>query len=58
MYFLRCLFFVEAWVQFEVVAVHIPGTLNTRADDLYRDRLSSFFLTNYMRFCGAHAYTV
>ena len=44
MHLLRCLFFMEAWFQFELVAVHIPGTLNTRADDLSRDRLSSFFL--------------
>ena len=43
MHLLHCLFFMEAWFQFELVAVHIPGTLNTRADDLSHDRLCSFF---------------
>ena len=41
-YLLRCLFLMEAWFQFELVAVHIPGTLNTWADDLFCNRLSSF----------------
>ena len=42
MHLLRCLFFMEAWFQFELVAVHIPGMSNSWADDLSRDRLSSF----------------
>ena len=42
MHLLRCLFFMEAWFQFELVAVHIPGVLNTWADGLSRDCRSSF----------------
>ena len=44
MHLLRCLFFVEAFFQFELVAVHLPGCSNELADDLSRDRLSSFLL--------------
>ena len=43
MHLLRCLFFMEAWFQFKLVAVHIPGIFNSWADDLSRDRLSSFY---------------
>ena len=39
---LRCLFFVEAHFQFKTVATHIPGVDNDLADDLSRDKLSSF----------------
>ena len=39
---LRCLFFIEAWFDFRVMATYLPGTKNDLADDLSRDRLSSF----------------
>ena len=42
MHLLRCLFFLEAHYQFEVVASHIPGRANTLADDLSRNLLPSF----------------
>ncbi len=42
MQMLRCLFFIEAHGQFSLSAVHLPGACNTLADDLSRDRLSSF----------------
>ncbi len=42
MHLLRCLFFVEAVYQFQLSASHIPGRDNTEADDVSRDRLSSF----------------
>ncbi len=47
MHLLRCLFFVEAVYQFQLSASHIRGRHirgrdNTLADDLSRDRLSSF----------------
>lgn len=42
MQMLRCLFFIEAHHQFEVVSRHIPGAENNLADDLSRNRLSSF----------------
>jgi hypothetical protein len=38
----RCLFFVEAWFRFELVATHLPGRENMLADDLSRNRLSDF----------------
>ena len=44
MHLLRCLFFLEACCQFELVASHVPGIHNGLADDLSRNRLSSFFL--------------
>ena len=44
MHLLRCLFFFEAYYQLHVTAVHVPGILNTLADDLSRDRVSSFLL--------------
>ena len=42
MHLLRCLFFLEAYFEFELTAIHIPGVHNDLADDLSRDRLSSF----------------
>ena len=43
MHLLRCVFFLEAHYQFELVAVHIAGVRNDLADDLSRNRLPSFF---------------
>ena len=42
MHLLRCLFFVEAWFNFDLVAVHISGVSNTLADDLSRNALPRF----------------
>ena len=42
MHLLHCLFFLEASFQFSLVASHIPGANNTRADDLSRDNLPAF----------------
>ena len=42
MHLLWCLFFLEACWDFELVAAHIPGGLNTLADDLSRNALPSF----------------
>jgi len=42
MHLLRCLSFFEAAFSFRVVASHIPGVENTLADDLSRNKLSSF----------------
>ena len=42
MHLLRCLFFIEAHCQFELVSGHIPGRDNGLADDLSRNRLPSF----------------
>ena len=42
MHLLRCLAFLEARYQLEFSCVHIPGIRNDLADDLSRDRLSSF----------------
>ena len=39
---LRCLFFLEAYFQFHLVARHIPGTSNDCTDDLSRNRLCVF----------------
>ena len=39
---LRCLFFIEAYHQFQLTACHIPGIQNTMADDLSRNQLGSF----------------
>ena len=39
---LRCLSFIEALYQFELTASYIPGALNSLADDLSRNSLSSF----------------
>ena len=43
MHLLRCMFFFEARFSCKLSAVHISGVLNDRADDLSRNRLSSFF---------------
>ena len=42
MHLLRCLFFCEARYQFRLSAAYLPGVQNTLADDLSRDRRSSF----------------
>lgn len=42
MQMLRCLFFIEAHLQFSISSAHIPGVRNERADDLSRNRLASF----------------
>ena len=42
MHLIRCLFFLEAWFGFELVAVHLPGEENSLADDLSRNRRSLF----------------
>ena len=42
MQMLRCLFFIEAARQFRIRAVHVAGVQNDLADDLSRNRLSSF----------------
>ena len=42
MHLIRCLFFLEAWFGFEMIATHLPGRENMLADDLSRDRLSAF----------------
>lgn len=42
MQLLRCLFFLEAQLQFSISSVHIPGQMNELADDLSRNRLASF----------------
>ena len=43
MHLLRCMFFFEARFSCKLSVVHISGVLNDRADDLSRNRLSSFF---------------
>lgn len=42
MHLMRCLFFFTACHQIVLVSSHIPGKLNTAADHLSRDGLSSF----------------
>ena len=42
MHLVRCLFFLEAWYDFHVMAEHLPGRENMLADDLSRNRLSAF----------------
>lgn len=42
MHLLRCLFFFESEFQFNIVAAHIPGNLNTLADALSRGSLTLF----------------
>ena len=42
MHMLRCLFYIEAQGQFIIIAEHVEGTSNDKADDLSRDKLSSF----------------
>ena len=42
MHLLRCLFFFEAFFQFEHMACHIPGRANSAADALSRDSFHGF----------------
>ena len=42
MHLLRCLFFLEASFDCHLLASHIPGVQNELADDLSRNRLTSF----------------
>ena len=42
MHLLRCLFFIEARCDFQLICVHIPGHQNDCADDLSRNCLPSF----------------
>ena len=42
MHLLRCLFFFEAHYAMHISASHVPGRNNSLADDLSRNRLSSF----------------
>ena len=42
MHLIRCLFFLEAWFEFKLIAAHLPGRENTLADDLSRNRKSHF----------------
>ena len=42
---LRCLYFLEAKFQFTMVAAHIPGAMNARADALSRNHIDVFFAT-------------
>ena len=42
MHLVRCLFFLEAWYEFELTASYLPGVENSLADDLSRNRLSRF----------------
>ena len=39
---IQCLFFLEAWFGFEIVASHLPGRENTLVDDLSPNRRSVF----------------
>ena len=43
MHLLRCLFFVEAYFHFSLVATYVTSKDNNIADDLSRNNLSSFF---------------
>ena len=43
MHLLRCLFFIEARFDFQLVATHIRGEVNTLADNLSCDALPAFF---------------
>ena len=43
---LRSLFFFEAKFQFTMVAAHIPGAINVRADALSRNHLDVFFASS------------
>ena len=40
---LRCLFFLEASMQFVSIALHVPGVQNEVADALSRNNMSAFF---------------
>ncbi len=41
---LRCLFFIRAHFQIEVLTVHVPGVENSLADAISRDHLQTLFL--------------
>ena len=43
MQLLRCLFFIRAYYQFDVWAVHVPGVENTLADAISRNNLPLLF---------------
>lgn len=53
MHFLRCLFFIRAYYQLEVWAIHVPGIENTLADAISRDDLH-YFLSQVPRARGNH----
>ena len=42
MHLVRCMFYLEAQYHFDLHAVYLPGAVNTLADDLSRNRRSSF----------------
>ena len=42
MHLARCLVFIKAKFEFDLVAAHLPGTSNCRVDALSRNRLSLF----------------
>lgn len=42
MHLLCCLFYLEAWFQFDLMAADILGSVNILEDDLSRDCLPSF----------------
>ena len=43
MHLLRCLFFIRAHFQIDVVALHVPGVENGLADAISRNNLQMFF---------------
>jgi len=46
MHLLRCLWFFTAYFDIALTATHIPGADNTSADQLSRNNMMEFFLTN------------
>ena len=42
MHLLRCLFFIRAYFEISLVAVHVPGVQNTWADAISRDNIEYF----------------
>ena len=46
MHLLRCLWFFSAYFNIKITASHIPGTLNTAADKLSRNRSQEFLQSN------------
>jgi len=46
MHFLRCLWFFTTYFNIALTATHIPGADNTTADQLSRNNMMEFFLTN------------
>ena len=53
MHLLRCLFFLEASLQFELVARHIPGSHNTIADDSTQ-KTYQVGVNCYSQFCNSY----